>query len=945
MIKDKLLTGLNKNQIEAITYNSGPLLIVAGAGTGKTTVITRKIAYIISKKLAKPSEIVALTFTEKAATEMEERVDQLVPYGFVDTQISTFHSFSSNLIRDYALELKLPTNFKVLSKTEQAIFLRENIYNLELDYYRPISNPISHIEDLLSHFSRLKDELVTGDDYIKYAKAIDTTDRDEKKRIVELANAYKKYNDLMAQNGKLDYGDLIFLAHKLLESDKKVRRECHNKYKYILVDEFQDTNYAQYQLVKLLVDNDKNLTVVGDDDQSIYKFRGASVSNILTFQKDFSSSKLIVLNQNYRSTKQILNHCYSLIQHNNPDRLEYKYKINKKLSSNKNGDDPQFLYSQSLSAEADSVIKKIRNLKTKLKLKYKDFAILARANDHLEPFIDSLNHAQIPCVFVGSSSLFKQEEIRSLVSFMKILINPEDNLSYFQLLTSEHFGILPSSLIPYFAKARTTNRSIEYVLKSGNQQSKIKSALSIIEKYRQQIAYKSAGETLYNFLKDSNYFKKILNEDEIVAQTKIANIAKLFERIHEFDKTSQNKSIVSFLDNLELILSVGDEIQSFDYDSDLDAVNVMTVHSAKGLEFDTVFLVNLVSDRFPTRRRRDKIEIPSKFIHELLPEGDFHIQEERRLFYVGATRAKHNLYLTAGEDYGGKRKKKISQFVLELMDNPNLIKEKSKLSPMQKIERFCPSKPPRRLKKTSRNLIKLTQAQIDDYYTCPKKYYYSNIIKIPLPVNWHFMYGTAIHNAVGRYFIAKMKGSSISLRDLIEDFENSYSNEGFITREQEEIRRRKGIETLKRFFFEAEESNFIPDKVEEEFSFKIGNVVVKGRYDLVKKSGDNIEIFDYKTSEVDNLETAKRRIGQSTQMMIYALSLYKTKNIIPKTTLVFIESDISASKEFDKESLKKTEEMIIDVGNGIRSENFCAKPDKRNCSFCPFNNICPDAKK
>ena len=292
MEKDKLLNGLNKEQAEAVAYKAGPLLIVAGAGTGKTTVITRKIAYIISRKWAKPSEIVALTFTEKAASEMEQRVDKLVPYGFVDTQVSTFHSFASNLIRDYALELKLPANFKVLSKTEQAIFLRENIFNLDLDYFRPISNPTSHIEELLNHFSRLKDELVEPEDYLKYSagqrkNAQEKDDVIEADKRLELANAYKKYCELLRINGKLDYGDLIFLSYRLLKHNAKVRRECQNRFKYILVDEFQDTNYAQYELVKLLVDKEQNITVVGDDDQSIYRFRGASISNILTFRDDY----------------------------------------------------------------------------------------------------------------------------------------------------------------------------------------------------------------------------------------------------------------------------------------------------------------------------------------------------------------------------------------------------------------------------------------------------------------------------------------------------------------------------------------------------------------------------------------------------------------------------------------------------------------------------------
>jgi DNA helicase-2/ATP-dependent DNA helicase PcrA len=950
MEKDKLLEKLNSDQRKAVTHKEGPLLIVAGAGTGKTTVITRRIAYIIDKKWAKPSEIVALTFTEKSALEMEERVDQLVPYGFIDTQVSTFHSFASGLIRDYTLELKLPANFKVLTKSEQAIFVRENIFNLELDYYRPISNPISHIDKLLNHFSRLKDELVEPNQYLKYAQkqyenAKDKESKKEAGKTLELARAYKRYNQLLFENGKLDYGDLLFLSYKLLKNDPKIRRECQQRFKYILVDEFQDTNYAQYELVKLLTGNKKNITVVGDDDQSIYRFRGASISNILTFKDDFPSSKLIVLKQNYRSTKQILNHSYALIQHNNPDRLEFRYKIDKKLSSDRNGCKPELIYAQSLSAETDEVAKKIKEIKKSKKLKFNDFAILARANDHLKPFIEALNNKGIPFVFVGSSRLFEQEEVRSLIAFLKALVNPEDNLSYFQLLTSEHFKVSPSTLIDYFAKSRLKNRNLEHTLKEMKPNTRIRQALSCIEKYRQLIALKSAGEVLYGFLKETNYFKKILDSSEAEAQKKIANIARLFERIHEFDKTSQNKSVIAFLDNLELILSFGDEVQSFDYDPDIDAVNVLTVHSAKGLEYEVVFLVNLVNERFPSRRREEEIRMPEKFIHEKLPKGDYHLQEERRLFYVGATRAKSDLFLTAGEDYGGKRRKKLSQFVLEFLDNPNLIKQKSKLSDMEKIERFCaPRKKQQKTTGKKPKLLKLSQAQIDDYYTCPKKYYYSNIIKIPLPVNWHFMYGTAIHSAVARYFRAKIKGQEVTLADLVEEFEALYDNEGFITREQEEIRHKKGLETLKRFFKQNEKNGLLPDKIEESFSFRIGNVIIRGRYDLLKETKSGVEIFDYKTSEVNDQKKADYRVSQSTQMTTYALSCFVKTGKIPKTTLVFIESNISATKQFSLKKLEKAKEQILETAKGIQEENYTAKPDKGNCQYCPFNNICPESK-
>ncbi|MEI6144426.1 MAG: ATP-dependent helicase, partial [Candidatus Berkelbacteria bacterium] len=389
--KPDVLAGLNTAQHKAVTHKTGPLLIIAGAGTGKTAVITRRIAHIIEKKWAKPPEILALTFTEKAAAEMEVRVDELTPYGYTDMWISTFHAFGDRFLRDYAINLGLPANFKVLTAIEQAIFMRQNIYAFDLKHFRPIADPLSHIQELLTHFSRLKDELISPEDYLNYAdglqlKANSSDEKLEAEKTLELANAYSRYQELMIQSGNLDFGDQIYLTYKLIKENPRVLFECHEKFQYILVDEFQDTNFAQNELIKLLSGKDGNITVVGDDDQSIYRFRGAAISNILDFKKYYKNVAEIVLTENYRSTKEILDASYKLIQNNNPDRLEVKNGINKKLTSKKHGLAPELIFCDTLSCEADSVVEKIQDLK-KQGLKNNDFAILVRANIHSEPFI------------------------------------------------------------------------------------------------------------------------------------------------------------------------------------------------------------------------------------------------------------------------------------------------------------------------------------------------------------------------------------------------------------------------------------------------------------------------------------------------------------------------------------------------------------------------------
>ena len=955
MIESKLLEKLNSEQIKAVTHKKGPLLIIAGAGTGKTTVIAHRIAWIIEQKLARPSEILALTFTEKAAAEMEERVDQLVPYGFVDTWISTFHAFGDRIIRDYSLDLGLPANFKVLSETEQAIFFEENIFAFDLKYFRPLSNPLTHIEEMLGHFSRLKDELITADEYLNFVEnKIKASKTDEERKAaekdLELAKAYQRYNELMIESGNLDYGDQIFMTYKLLKENKNILNELKKKFKYILVDEFQDTNYAQNEIIKLLSGKDGNITVVGDDDQSIYRFRGASISNILDFKHNYQNITETVLNKNYRSTREILDASYKLIQHNNPERLEIKNKVNKKLTSTLSGETPKFLYFDSLSSEADHAAQKISEMKKKYNLKNNDFAILVRANSHAEPFLQSLNMQGIQYIFSGASNLYNNEEIKNLIAFLKCLVYSDDNLSFYRLATSELYGVSHDFLTDYYTSAKREHRTIKTIFENRpssidkiNSQ-KLESVISDIDKYA-LLKTSPAGEVLYKYLSDIKYLKKLSSNITLENELKIYNIAKFFEKISEFNHSTNDKSIIAFLDTLETLLEYSDKAISSDIDPDIDAVNILTVHGAKGLEWPVVFIVNCVADRFPSRKRREQLPIDSELIKEKLPEGDFHVQEERRLFYVAATRAKQFLFLTAGENYGGKRPKKISNFVMELLGEVRTEKLKIRPKPMEKITKFkkFPEKIMSIPSKFTSKIIKLSRQQIDDYHTCPKKFYYAHVVKIKLLENFNLMYGTAIHSALDHYFNKKIRNEKTSLEDLFKYYQDAFKNVGFITREHEEKVFQNGRETLARFYNNDQKEKLVPASIEQSFEFLEGGLKINGRYDLIYKHEGKVEIRDVKTSRIEESKDADRRIKESTQMMIYALSWYKKYNEIPQTTLYFIESNLKGSITFKSKDLEKAANMIREVEEGLRNNKMNAKPDKRQCKYCPYKDICPES--
>jgi len=442
-----LLAGLNKEQQKAVTHATGPLLIIAGAGTGKTKVITHRIAHLITSKLARPEEILAVTFTEKAANEMEERVDRLIPYSYSFVEICTFNSFGERVLRNYGHELGYYLDFKLLDEVEQAIFFREHLFRLPLKFYRPLSSPTRHIQELLAAIRRLKQEDIQPEEYLSYARfskrlAKDAAELETARKHHEVALVYKKYQKLLKSAGMIDFEDQVVLAVELFRTRPSIRKEFQERYKYILVDEFQDTNYIQFEMLQLLSEAHGNITVVGDDDQSIFRFRGASLSNILNFRRIYPEAASIVINKNYRSFQDILDAAYRLIRHNNPDRLEVSEQIDKSLKAVKTAKKKNIhmLQFDTLSSETDRIADIIQE-KVEQGAGYKDFAILVRRNADADQYIRALNTHEIPYRFSGSRGLYSQEEIRILLAFIRAVTDFEDSRSLFYLAQSELYNM------------------------------------------------------------------------------------------------------------------------------------------------------------------------------------------------------------------------------------------------------------------------------------------------------------------------------------------------------------------------------------------------------------------------------------------------------------------------------------------------------------------------
>ncbi len=984
---------LNKEQKEAVEYNKGPLFIIAGAGTGKTTVIVEKIKYIIKNKLAKPEEILALTFTDKASFEMEERVDKNMPYGCFQMWISTFHSFADQILQEEASQIGLPLGYKILTTAESIIFLRNNLFVFDLKYFRPLGNPNKFIKALLQHFSRLKDEDITPQQYLKWAKQQQENPKltsEEKLKIRELAESYKTFQVLKIKQGYLDFADLIYYLLLLFRKRKNVLKKYKKQFRYFLVDEFQDTNIAQYELIKLLAPPNKNhfLTVVGDDSQAIFKFRGASISNILSFIQDYPEAKQVSLLKNYRSTQPILDSAYKLIKHNDPDTLESRLGISKQLiAHNPKKDsnrvplkeDIQLHLTNQVEEETDFVSKEI--LKLKKKFKYSDFAILVRANNHSKPFIRSLARHGIPFQFLGAGMLYKQPEVKDLIAYLKILYNLEDSVSIYRVLSMDLFNLDKKDISVLLSFSRKTNLSlfqaIEVYLgfikpkvyqKSFEiykkylpilKEKSIETTFTIykmIKKHLKLINKKTAGEILYYFLEDSKYLNKLVSYKTKKEEKIALNISKFFNKLKIYETNHEDASIFAVVDYLEMSLELGESPIVADIDKDYyDAVNILTVHSAKGLEFPIIFLVNLTKGRFPTYKRREPIPIPEELIKEILPEGDYHLEEERRLFYVALTRAMKKIYLTASHYYGEKKRRtRISPFIVESLGTNWLEKyQKIEKDKKKQLTIFDFKKPVEQIIKIQPINQYLSFSQINTYRTCPLQYKYNYVLKIPTTPNAAASFGSTIHKTLYEFYKQFLTNNNIDLSQLLKIYHQVWIPIGYSSLTHQKRMENEGKQLLINYFKKHHSKNIKILGLEKLFKIKVktfslekekktdNNVTLTGKIDRIDIINNNsIEIIDYKTGK----KPAEKKLKKDIQLSIYALAtinnnLFGKKLHQLKLSYFYLQTQEKITLTKNQEDLKQTKQMILDIVDKIQTSSF--KPNVGPwCDFCPFRIIC-----
>ena len=629
-----ILKGLNDKQYEAVVNTEGPCLVIAGAGSGKTKVLTHKIAYLIGEKNVKPWDIIAITFTNKAANEMKERIAGLIGDQAKDIWMGTFHSICVRILRKFIDRIGFDTSFIIFDTSDQKTLVKNCMKDLAID------DKLFNDRAVLSEISNAKNEMLEPDQYTLRANG------DFRKE--KIATVYELYQKRLKENNAIDFDDIINYTIKILLENPDVLEYYSNKFKYVLVDEYQDTNKSQFTLITLFASKNGNITVVGDNDQGIYSFRGADISNILNFERDFPGTKIIKLEQNYRCTGNILKAANAVIKNN-----EVKYK--KELwTQNEQGKLPQVYLAENEYDEGSYIVSQIEHLKREEYYKYSDFAVLYRMNTQSRAIEDIFRRENIPYKIVGGLKFYERKEIKDIIAYLRLIQNNADNLSLKRIINEPKRGIGKTSLDKIEQLAITNETSMYEVLKNAEQYGlnrvylNSREFINTIEELKSKIEELSVSELIKQTLKKTGYTKALEDENTIEAENRIENLEEFLTVAIEFEEEFAENGLREFLEGITLSSDLDN------MEENEESVTLMTLHSAKGLEFPVVFLVGMEEGIFPGYKSISEQK---------------ELEEERRLCYVGITRAKSYLFLTCSRQrtiFGSTSYNPVSRFLKEI---------------------------------------------------------------------------------------------------------------------------------------------------------------------------------------------------------------------------------------------------------------------------------------
>jgi DNA helicase II / ATP-dependent DNA helicase PcrA len=973
---------LNAEQRRAVEHGAGPLLVVAGAGTGKTRVITERIRTLLDRDASLAGEnILGLTFTDKAAGEMKHRVVKAAGKRAEGVWLSTFHSFCLEKI----LKAANP-EIQALDDIDHRILLRRNIADLGLVLFRRLAEPAEFLKDFQAFFSRCQDELVTPDDYQRYVDGLRAKHEKRKQTLEadelaiaeeevakqeELARVYRVSERLLRERNLYTFGAQLLQAVQLLQADAELRRRLRAQYRYILVDEFQDTNIAQLELLWLLAAEGRNILAVGDDDQAIYRFRGASFGSFTIFLERFCGARsalpkaaevkaIVSLSENYRSTKRILRVAGEMISHNEKSPLLPPKNLR---TENPDGEKIRLVEFAAFEEEAQWVAGEIERLHD-AGAPWRSFAVLYRKHAHRAQLVPALRRRGIPFV-IRKASILDNTLVRDLLAWLRLIAVPADNVACARVLAAPYWGLGPRDLVRLSERAdKNRRRPIWEEVEASHRETpfdrkgvRLTEFVELFGQMRQLARSATASALLAELITN-------LGVAPVASETDKQNLERLVTFVKEWQRKSEGKQLRNFVEYLRYFDELDGDVQ-IEEELAGDAVQLMTVHAAKGLEFPHVFILRLSKSDFPTGARRPKFEFPPDLMKEEQPKGDFQIQEERRLFYVALTRAQRRLTLSTIVN----RRKKPSPFLEDFLANPKIAKadtvqsaptvevpvtqeaagpptvaaDPTLLFPASAADAKAYSQvalwakafhPPRP------EPLQLSASAIDAYERCPLKYMFQYLWNIRSGPHAQMTFGTVMHSTIRALVGEIRKRGKVTLEEVLAIYEREWISAGYPDEYQENEYRRAGREQLEAFHRSCCAAP--PDVLHQEKGFELPlehDVVITGRMDQVNRLGEReIEIVDYKTGRPRDAEKA----AEDLQLSIYALAALEVLERSPgKLVFYNLTNNEAVESTRDAKTLEATKAKIAEVADRIRAGDFSPKKGF-SCGFCDYKPLCPE---
>jgi DNA helicase-2/ATP-dependent DNA helicase PcrA len=932
-----ILDGLNPEQLAAVLHDSGPQLVVAGAGTGKTQVITRRIAHLIDGGKAKPAQILALTFTEKAAREMQERLYELIGWQSLQVPVLTFHAFGAELLGRFASHIGRSVRGGLINDTQKTLLLQQHFNRVTLQYYGPQDDLYEFIEGVVAYIGQLQNAGIGPAAYSEYVAELRSTPGDvhpsEIDEQADLARLYTLYEEIKVETGSYDYSDQLNLPLEILRQRPNLAERLGQEYRYVLVDEYQDTNAVQDALLRMFVGPKGNIFAVGDDDQAIYGFRGAEIGNILAFSERYALGTPVVLVQNYRSGQAVLDAAYRLIQHNNPHRLEERLKLDKRLIASH---DESIVSYVPYATSADEQAGVLADIKRRLEAgePASSIAVLAATHAPLKALAKAMYRQGLPYAISTSVSIFEQPELLALWYLLKWLLLDVSEEAIGHVVLGPFVGWTSDEYREILEASQTQLISVEEAIRVSASPHAV--ALSAhLDEWRGWAKELSVGSLSFRLIFDTGLAQR-WQEKALTSNRMI----RVFEDLHRLLEQMQDFETVALAGDLATYMAAFPKPPALEVSEplgDAQGVQLLTVHASKGLEFETVYLTSVTQRGWSAGRGMGRT-VPAQLskAQDLPPDHEF-----RRLMYVAVTRAKRELIVSAPVATAAGTKQQVSPFITEMLAEGAIVSTpvatfggNPKEDMLSKLQQFYPMSEHldqgRLPFEDADGWLNLSVTALGGYDFCPFEFYIQHVLKISQPMGPQLGFGSVLHRVFEIYYKTKLAGAEPQLTELQLLLDESWSSRGYNDMAAAEADRAVAHATLLRFY-EREQLQprvILGSEVPIRFEVPEAKLRLRGKIDALFGRDDGYEIRDFKTGRTKtDAEKLSKAAKTNFQLRSYALACEKLRGQAPSAVVLdYVVTMVEGEAQYSAAILRNHRDKLVDMADKIRNREFAPNP-------------------